>query len=177
MALAMTSLASARADGITFRDKDAKFRLVYPDTWARKTPRGSHVRLLVASTHASNCNVVVLSAVSESQMPAALEPGVWSEADWKELLGGGFPDAAFIERRAVEMDNWPAQLVVLDTPYETAAARINGRMVISTTLRFGNLYSITCGAYGPTPDQAAAVYEQERATLMGIIGSFVFENY
>src|SRR5262245_5336072 len=86
------------AQGLTFRNVEFRFRFVYPADWIQKTPRGPNVRALIdAPDGASNCNIVVrrmpeLAKLSQKEIDAEALAAPMSEADWKELLGGKFPD-------------------------------------------------------------------------------------
>jgi hypothetical protein len=46
-AIVMLTPSFAYADGVTFRDSDVKFRIVYPSDWTLKTPRGVNVKFKV----------------------------------------------------------------------------------------------------------------------------------
>jgi hypothetical protein len=170
------------ADGITFRNTEFKFRFVYPKGWIQKTPRGPNVRALIdAPDGASNCNIVVrrvadLAKLSQREIDAEMFAAPMSEADWKEMLGGKFPDVKVSDRRITKVDNQPAQLAVTAMSYTTVAVTVYTINMQFITMTPGFFWHFGCMAGGQTQSGANLVFQRMRPTFTSILSSFVFEQ-
>lgn len=171
------------AQGVTFRNIEFKFRFVYPDGWKQATPRGPNVRALIEGPQGrqANCNIVVrrvpsLAKFSRQELIADSFSTVWSEADWLEMLGSKFAGATIRERRLTKASNYPVQFSVLETPYETVAAKIHMVMVQFVTLTPGILWHFGCAAGGKDLEEAQRNYGYMRPQFLSVLSSFVFEE-
>lgn len=182
IALALLS-ASANAQDATFRNTEFKFRFVYPSDWTQQTPRGPNVRALIRGPagRMSNCNIVVrrmpaLEKLSRKELIADSFSDVWSDADWKEMLGEKFAGATIRERRLTKASNYPVQFSVVEAPYETVAAKVHVVMIQFVTMTPGIFWHFGCSAGGTTLEQARQQFQQMRPQFLSILSSFVFED-
>jgi hypothetical protein len=175
--------APTNAQGVTFRNAEFKFRFVYPSDWTQQTPRGPNVRALIQGPpgRISNCNIVVrrmpaLEKVSRQELIADSFSDVWSDSDWKELLGEKFARATIRERRLTKASNYPVQFSIVETPYETVAAKVHVVMIQFVTMTPGIFWHFGCSAGGTTLEQARQQFQKMRPQFLGILSSFVFED-
>jgi hypothetical protein len=160
------------AQGITFRSAEFRFRFVYPTDWVQKTPRGPNVRALVAAPDgASNCNIVIrampeLAKLSQKEIDAEVFATPMSEADWKELLGGKFPDFKIRESRLTKVDNQPAQFAVSQISYTTVAATIVAVQMQFMTMTPGLFWNFICTAGSQNLQAANMAFQKARPTFV-----------
>lgn len=164
-----------KAEGITFRNPEFKFRFVYPSDWIQKTPRGPNVRALIdAPDGMSNCNVVVrrmdsLAKLSQKEIDAELFSAPMSEADWREMASNKFPDFKVRERRLTKVDNRLAQFAVTEMSYTTVAATIYAVQMQFITMTPGLFWHFGCLAGGPNSGTANINFQKMRPAFIAIL--------
>jgi hypothetical protein len=181
--IALLWSASTNAQDVIFRNTEFKFRFVYPSDWTQQTPRGPNVRALIQGPRGrmSNCNIVVrrmpaLEKLSRQELIADSFSEVWSDAEWKGMLGEKFAIATIRERRLTKASNYPVQFSIVETPYETVAAKVHVVMIQFVTMTPGIFWHFGCSAGGTTLEQARQQFQKMRPQFVSILSSFVFED-
>lgn len=177
--------ALAQNSWVTFRDENAKFRFLYPSNWFQGTPRGANVKATIFAPKGlprANCNIVVKNAPefageTKAYLNSEISRGPLQPGDWKEMIGGKWPDAKVIESKVVKVDNHAAYLAVVEVLHETVDRRTYMKSLNLFTITPGKTWYFTCLAKGDTIDESRKSYKYWEKTFYRIIGSLVFENW
>lgn len=190
---AIAQLAPVGPDWVTQRPQEGGFRLLSPPNWQRRTPRGPNVKILLASpgggipglsaTAFANCNVVArnldgtLSRSDTREVERAISSRIFTEAEWRDLLGEGINNIQITERRMTRVSNIPSQFSVISGSRENLNWHIWVNMLNIIFVDRNRTYHAVCSAGDGSPQGAQRAFEFWRPTLMAILGTLVIENW
>ena len=182
----MTEGALAQNQWNTFRNNSLKFRFLYPPDWIKGTPRGTNVKASFFAPEGfprANCNIVVrafpeIAAMTQKQLNEEISGGgALSAPDWKEMLGGKWPDMKLIDTKIVKVDNRPAYLGIVEFCHETLDRKTFVKDMVLMTFTPGYLWWFTCTAKGATVEESRISFDRWQLTFQRIMGSLVFERW
>lgn len=184
--LLITEGAIAQNQWYTFRDNSLKFRFLYPPDWIKGTPRGANVKSSVFAPQGfprANCNIVVrpfpeIAKMTQKQLNEEISgSGALSAADWKQMLGGKWPEMKLIDTKIVKVDNHPAYLGIIEFCHETLDRKTFMKDMLLMTLTPGQSWFFTCSAKGATREESRISFDHWQSTFQRIMGSLVFERW
>ena len=184
--LLITEGAIAQNQWNTFRDNSLKFRFLYPSDWIKGTPRGANVKASLFAPQGfprANCNIVVrsfpeITEMTQKQLNEEISGGgAFSAADWKEMLGGKWPEMKLIETKIVKVDNQPAYLGIVEFCHETLDRKTFVKDMLFMTLTPGQMWIFTCTAKGATSEESRISFDHWQSIFQRIMGSLVFERW
>jgi len=117
-----------------------------------------------------------LAKLSQKEIDAEVFAAPMSEAEWKELAAGKFPDFKIRESRLTKVDNQPAQFAVSELSYTTVAATVYGVQMQFITMTPGLFWNFGCVSGGPNLQTANMMFQRMRPTFTAILSSFVMER-
>ena len=182
----MTEGALAQNQWNTFRNNNFKFRFLYPTDWIKGTPRGTNVKASFFAPQGfprANCNIVVrpfpeIAGMTQKQLNEEISSsGALLATDWKEMLGGKWPDMKLIDTKIAKVDNQPAYLGIVEFRHETLDRKIFVKNTLLMTFTPGYMWVFTCVAKGTTIKQSRISFDHWQSTFQRIMGSLVFERW
>ena len=184
--LLITNGAIAQNQWNTFRDNCLKFRFLYPSDWIKGTPRGANVKVSLFAPQGfprANCNIVVrsfpdIAGMTQKQLNEEISGGgALSSVDWKEMIGGKWPDIKLIDTKLVKVDNQLAYLGVIEFCHETLDRKTFVKNMLLMTLTPGKSWFFTCSAKWSTKEESRMSFDHWESTFQRIMGSLVFERW
>jgi hypothetical protein len=170
----------------TFRDNNQKFRLLYPSDWIKGTPRGANVKLSLFAPQGfprANFNIVVrsfpdIAGMPQKQLDEEISAGgPFSAADWKEMIGGEWPEMNLLETKLVKVDNQLAYFGFMEFRHETLDRNTYLKYMLLMTFTPGKSWFLTCSAKGSTKEESGRSFNHWESTFQRMMGSLVFERW